>query len=53
MAFGLLIGIDAEFVERLFFCHGTAPAVEIVIDGTLVGVVGAFVVAVCLAEGRP
>lgn len=53
MAFGLLIGIDAKFVERLFFVYGAAPTVEVFIDGTLVGVGGALVVAVCLAEGRP
>lgn len=51
MAFGLLIGVDAKTVERFFFGYGAAPAVEVVVDGTLVGVVGALVVAVSLAEG--
>lgn len=51
MGFGLLIGIDAKTVEHLFFVDGATPAVEVVVDGTLVGVVGALVVAVSLAEG--
>ena len=51
MGLGLLIGIDAKTVERFFFGYGAAPAVEVVVYCTLVGVVGTLVVAVSLAEG--
>lgn len=47
---GLVALGDTEFCKCLFFGHGAAPSVEIIVDGLLVVTVGLFVVAEILAE---
>lgn len=48
---GLVALRDTEFCKCLFFCNGSAPSVEIIVDGFLVVSIGLFVVAEVLAEG--
>lgn len=48
---GLVALRDTEFCKCLFFGHGAAPSVEIIVDGFLVVSIGLFVVAEVLAEG--
>lgn len=48
---GLVALRDTEFCKCLFFGHGSAPSVEIIVDGFLVVSIGLFVVAEILAEG--
>ena len=50
---GLVALRDTEFCKCLFFGHGAAPRIEIVVDGLLVVAVGQFVIAEVLAECRP
>lgn len=50
---GLVALRDTEFCKCLFFGHGAAPSIEIVVYGLLVVAVGLFVIAEVLAECRP